>query len=164
MQQFIPAQKRVVIFLCVLAVCGVLGFTLLWSAGLRTPKVVDPSDYTEDMPSGFLFDVECTSQDGLLCVDGYAAVEGERFESVDTRVILYHAGDESYLLIPTQMQKSEAARQATNLPLAEYGGFAARVKLSHLAHPTEEYEICIAYRNDGHNALVRTGCSAEVIE
>ena len=62
----------------------------------------------------------CTLQDGLLCVDGYAAVEDERFESVDTRVVLYHSGTNSYLLLPTQMQSSEAARQATGLPLAEY--------------------------------------------
>ena len=162
MQQFVPAQKRVVVFLCALAVCGVAVFTLLWSAGLRTPKTLDPAEYTESAPEGFLFDVTCTLQDGLLCVDGYAAVENERFESVDTRAVLYHSGTNSYLLLPTQMQSSEAARQATGLPLAEYGGFAARVKASKLEYPLAEYEICIAYRNDGHNALVHTGRSAEV--
>lgn len=162
MQQFVPARKGVVVFLCALAVCGVALFTLVWSAGLRTPKTLDPADYTETAPDGFLFDAACTLQDGLLCIDGYAAVKDERFESVDTRVALYHPGTDSYLLLPTQMQESEAARQATGLPLAEYGGFAARVKAADLKYPAAEYEICIAYRNDGHNALVHTGRSAEV--
>ena len=97
-------------------------------------------------------------------MDGYAAVEGERFESVDTRVVLYHAEDDTYILLPTQMVESEAARQATGLPLAQYGGFSARAKASGLEHPVEEYEICIAYRNDGHNALVHTGRRVEVAQ
>lgn len=162
MQQFIPAKTRVVVFLCVLAACGVAAFTLLWSVGLRSPKPLDPADYTEEAPAGFLFDVSCSLQDELIQLEGYAAVEGERFESVDTRVALYHSGDDAYLLLPTQMKASEAARKATGLPLAEYGGFLALVKQSQLDHPLGEYEICIAYRNDGHNALVHTGRSVEV--
>lgn len=162
MQQFVPAKKRVVIFLCALAICGVAAFTLLWSHGLRAVRALDPAQYTEPAPAGFVFDAVCTRQDGLLRVDGYAAVEGERFESVDTRVVLYHAGDDAYVLLPTQMVESEAAQQATDLPLAQYGGFAALAQESRLEHPVGEYEICLAYRNDGHNALVHTGRSAEV--
>ena len=89
MQQFVPAKKRVVVFLCALAVCGVAAFTLLWSWGLRAVRVLDPAEYTQQAPAGFVFDTACSLQDGVLCVDGYAAVEGERFESVDTRVVLY---------------------------------------------------------------------------
>ena len=42
--------------------------------------------------------------------------------------------------------------------------FSARAKASGLEHPAEEYEICIAYRNDGHNALVHTGRRVEVAQ
>lgn len=164
MQQFVPAKKRVVVFLCALAVCGVAAFTLLWSWGLRAVRVLDPAEYTQQAPAGFVFDTACSLRDGVLCVDGYAAVEGERFESVDTRVVLYHAEDDTYILLSTQMVESEAARQATGLPLAQYGGFSARAKASGLEHPAEEYEICIAYRNDGHNALVHTGRRVEVAQ
>ena len=152
MQQFVPAKKRVVVFLCALAVCGVAAFTLLWSWGLRAVRVLDPAEYTQQAPAGF-----------VLCVDGYAAVEGERFESVDTRVVLYHAEDGAYYSIPTQMTPDEAATAAVADGRGyALGGFTAVVPEKVLAHPLAEYEICIAYRVGGFDFLASTGKTAEV--
>ena len=85
-------------------------------------------------------------------------------ESVDTRVVPYHAEDDTYILLPTQMVRARPPGRPPAFPLAQYGGFSARAKASGLEHPVEEYEICIAYRNDGHNALVHTGRRVEVAQ
>ena len=161
---FVPARPRVVLALAVLVLAGMAGFCLALYHSLTAVRPVDPADYPGAAPEGFRWEAAVSREDGRAVFTGWACVEGEPFPDVDIRVVLYHAEDDTYILLPTQMVESEAARQATGLPLAQYGGFSARAKASGLEHPVEEYEICIAYRNDGHNALVHTGRRVEVAQ
>ncbi len=43
-----------------------------------------------------------------------------------------------------------------------YGGFEARIPLKTLEAAPSHYELCVAWRSNGHNALIHTGQMLEV--
>lgn len=128
---------------------------------LTMPKTVRLSDYTEPVPDAFRMKAQASQENGMLTVDGYACVEGERFEKIDTFVVLYPGQGDEALRLPTKMVLSEEAYVAGgSLAIGQLGGFTAKV--SQGALPAGEYEIYIAYRTDGHNILADTGGKVQV--
>ena len=104
---------------------------------------------------------DITQKDGMLSVDGYACIEGERFEHIDTFVALYPGTGGTALRLPTKMVLSEEAYVAGgSLAIGQLGGFTARIREQAL--PAGEYSVYIAYRTDGHNILADTGRKVQV--
>ena len=70
------------------------------------------TSYAEPVPSTFRMKADVTQADGMLLVDGYACIEGERFEHIDTFVALYPGTGGTALRLPTKMVLSEEAYEA----------------------------------------------------
>ena len=91
---------------------------------------------------------------------GWACVRQQRFEAVDIRAAVL-AGDGAGWTLPTVLREDAAAKQAIgDVVFGEYGGFTSRC--AEKALPAGSYELCIAYRCNGHDTLVRTGIFVEV--
>jgi hypothetical protein len=160
---FIMPKKRLVWALLAVFAVLILGFAMLLRTDLRRAKSVDPADYTETLTGSFKYLCEVSHTGGAAVFSGWALVEGEKFESVDTRVVLYNAEDGVYLEVPTTMSDRPDARETINDDINyAFGGFYAFLTDKQLKYPLESYEICIAFRSNRHNALVRTGQFAEV--
>lgn len=156
-----PPKRWVVVAMLCAAVVLVGVFALLLRHSLRAAVPLNPAEYEQSAPEGFLYDLTSTLQNGTVAFEGWACVQGERFESVDTWVVLHHVPSGAYLRVPTVMQLSEEAPPQLDADEIDYarGGFTAFVLLQQLTAPLDEYEVCIAYRSNGHNALVHTGQS-----
>ena len=128
---------------------------------LTAPKAIRVADYAEPVPSTFRMKADVTQADGMLLVDGYACIEGERFEHIDTFVALYPGTGGTALRLPTKMVLSEEAYEAGGrLAIGQLGGFTARIREEAL--PAGEYSVYIAYRTDGHDILADTGRKVQV--
>ena len=127
---------------------------ILWGfwADLRSVHPLDPAEYTEPEPEAFVWQCDVTPGQGILTLQGWAAVEGEKPETVDCFYVLYSAGTDTYYRLPTTMQQSDAAAAETGSAYAGMYGFALTGQL-----PAGELELCFAYRSNGHNALIHTG-------
>ncbi|MEG1381408.1 MAG: hypothetical protein RSC73_04105 [Ruthenibacterium sp.] len=159
-----PVKKELVIVLCAVMVLGIFLFAALLCGSLRREKSLNPQDYTEAAPEKFTYHVTATPAGKSIEYSGYACVIGERFETVDLRVVLYHAASESYLCLPTEMVlRTDATEEIADGINYSFGGFSAFVRNKSLESPPQEYEICFAYRVNGHNALIHTGQTAEVL-
>lgn len=134
------------------AAAGILLFAFLLRGEMRSVHPLDPTDYTEPAPEGFAWQCDVTPGQGILTLQGWAAVEGEKPETVDCFYVLYSAGEEAYYRLPTTMQQSDAAAAGAGTPYAGLYGFALTEQL-----PAGELELCFAYRSNGHNALIHTG-------
>lgn len=83
------AKKSVFAALACAAALAVGLLCALVSRALTAPKAIRVADYAEPVPSTFRMKADVTQADGMLLVDGYACIEGERFEHIDTFVALY---------------------------------------------------------------------------
>lgn len=152
MEQRRPADPRLLWGFWALAAAGILLFIVLLRADLRETRPLDAARYTEAAPAGFGYGCEATPGEGVLTFRGWAAVEGEKLETVDCRLVLYSPGEDRYYRLPTTMDPGEEAAAATGDPDAGFYAFALADQL-----PAGELELCFAYRSNGHNALIRTG-------
>lgn len=158
---YVPPRRRALAALAALCAAVCLGFAAVLVYSLRTPRALDAADYPDAVPAALRWDItRCEEADGLVTVEGWALVAGERFESVDIRPALV-AGDGTGVLLPAYLREDEAARQAAgDVVFGEYGGFTGRCAAGRLA--AGRYEVCIAYRCNGLAALVHTGQMLEV--
>ena len=115
-------KKRV----CRPCVCGSAGSGPFVPAGgpaLTAPRTIRLEDYAEPVPEAFRMKADITQKDGMLSVDGYACIEGERFEHIDTFVALYPGTGGTALRLPTKMVLSEEAYVAGgSLAMASWAG------------------------------------------
>ena len=93
---------------------------LLVGRALTAPRTIRLEDYAEPVPEAFRMKADITQKDGMLSVDGYACIEGERFEHIDTFVALYPGTGGTALRLPTKMVLSEEAYVAEAWPLASW--------------------------------------------
>lgn len=164
MEQWIPAKKNLIIVLCAVMAGSVLLFLGLLRMSLRQETIIDPNAYQTVQPKGFTYHVTATPAGKSLQYSGYACVIGERFETVDLRVVLFHAASNSYLLLPTEMVlRPDATEEIADGINYSFGGFSAFVRNKSLKAAPQDYEICFAYRVNEHNALIHTGQTAEVL-
>lgn len=155
------AKKSVFAALACAAALAVGLLCALVSRALTAPKAIRVADYAEPVPSTFRMKADVTRADGMLLVDGYACIEGERFEHIDTFVALYSGTGGTALRLPTKMVLSEEAYEAGGgLAIGQMGGFTARIREGAL--PAGEYGVYIAYRTDGHGILADTGRKVKV--
>lgn len=163
MEDYQPPRCRVLGMLALIAALGVIGFSLLLWFQLRAVRPLDPADYPETLP-GFTFSASCTQEGNHLELTGRMGVRGERYTSFDGRIVLYLASADAYWTVPTMMDEQAAFdSDLTEKTWGEsYGGFEARIPLSALDADPSQYELCVAWRSNGHNALVHTGQMLEV--
>ena len=155
------AEKRVFVALFCAAVMVIALVSGMTAKALVLPKTVYMDDYTEPTPDTFRMKAEITQENGMLTVDGYACVEGERFEKIDTFIVLYPGQGEKGLRLPTKTVLSEEAYVAGgSLAIGQLGGFTSKVYQKVL--PAGEYSVYISYRTDGHNILADTGKKVQV--
>lgn len=152
MEERRPADPRLLWGFWALAAAGILLFAVLLRADLRGVRPLNAALYTEAPPAGFAYRCEAAQGEGVLTFRGWAAVEGEKLETVDCRLALYSPGEGRYYRLPTTMDPSEEAAAAAGDPDAGFYAFALTDQL-----PAGELELCFAYRSNGHNALIRTG-------
>ena len=95
---------------------------------------------------------------------GRMGVRGEWYTSFDGRIVLYLAETDPYWMVPTAMDEQAAfdSELVEKTWGESYGGFEARLPLSALDADPSQYELCVAWRSNGHNALVHTGQMLEV--
>lgn len=152
MEERRPADPRLLWGFWALAAACILLFAVLLRADLRGVRPLDAALYTEAAPAGFSYRCEVAPGEGVFTFRGWAAVEGEKLETVDCRLVLYSPGEGCYYSLPTTMDPSEEAAAAAGDPDAGFYAFALADRL-----PAGELELCFAYRSNGHNALIRTG-------
>ena len=157
-----PKAKRSVFAALACAAALAVGLLCLRvGRALTAPRTIRLVDYAEPVPEAFRMKADITQKDGMLSVDGYACIEGERFEHIDTFVALYPGTGGAALRLPTKMVLSEEAYVAGgSLAIGQLGGFTARIREQAL--PAGEYSVYIAYRTDGHNILADTGRKVQV--
>lgn len=156
--EFVPAKRKVVVVFLAVLVGAVLLFALLLRFTLGTACRLNPDGYTLQTPAGFQFKAEDSLRDGILFIEGWAVVEGERFESVNTRVVLYNPEAQSYLRLPTTMVERKEVLALFAKPLNyHFGGFEAQVSQNQLDKPLAQYEICFAYQPNQYHHLIHTG-------
>lgn len=149
-----PKKKTAV---CIAA--GGMALVLLFCVQIRRDKErireADVSDLTEETTLVFVIDEVTLGE--YIRVEGYAYVAGESIHTVDQRVLLYDAQENRYYEIPTQLKAREELNQ-TDEDKKNYsgGGFLAKVKTAALKKDCSEYEICVAYRSDGHRMLAHS--------
>lgn len=157
-----PANKKLYLAVMAAAVVFVLIFTLLLRINWRTPFRLDPADYQVDYPAGFVYTASAQTQDGAYFLDGWACIRQEKMEWVDCWVVFYDAAADTYYRIPTLAGiLGDAATEAIDDGFV-YGraGFSALVPLQKLPGAPQSYELCFAYRSNGHNYLIHTGQAA----
>lgn len=155
---FIPAKKDVALALLCFAALVIVLFTGVLRYTLRTAFVLDASAYPEPAPANFTYHCTLGRSGGAITLKGWACVAGERFTAVDCWAVLYDAAQDTYLRIPTNMELAPDATRAIDDGINySFGGFTAFVQEKQLQTPFSAYEICFAYRSNGHNALVHTG-------
>ena len=153
----LASLRAYLLFGVVLAV-ALVAFCLLIRADLRRVRPLDASLWPEDEPAGFAWQCTETAGPDYLTLEGYALVQGERFESVDNYAVLYHSATGQYLRLPTVMvRRSEVNSLFTDGINYECAGFYAYVPLNALEDSPDQYELCFAYGANGRKALVRTG-------
>ena len=150
-----PADPRLLWGFWVLAAAAILLFAFLLRTDLRSVHRLDPADYTEPAPEGFVYECTITPGSGVLTLSGWAMVQDEGPGAVDCRYVLYDPAQDRYYRLPTTMEQSEAAVAATGESGALYAGLYGFALTEQL--PAGELELCFAYRSDGHNALIHTG-------
>lgn len=150
-----PADPRLLWGFWLLAAAVTLVFLFCLRLDLRSVRTLDPAQYTETPPAGFRYDCQVLPGSGVVTFQGWAAVTGEELATVDCRLVLYSAGQDRYYLLPTTMEQSQAAADATGDAGAVYAGLYAFALTRQL--PAGELELCFAYRNNHHNALIHTG-------
>lgn len=147
-----PADARLLWGFWAIAAAGILLFAFLLRADLRSVHRLNPAAYTEAAPAGFIWHCDVTPEAGALTFSGWAAVTGEKPETVDCFLVLYDAAADAYYRLPTTMQPSDDAAAQAGSVYAGLSGFALTDQL-----PSGALELCFAYRSNGHNALVHTG-------
>lgn len=152
MKERSAADPRILWGFWAVAAAVIVLFAFLLRADLRSVHPLDPAEYTEPEPEAFVWQCDVTPGQGILTLQGWAAVEGEKPETVDCFYVLYSAGTDTYYRLPTTMQQSDAAAAETGSAYAGMYGFALTGQL-----PAGELELCFAYRSNGHNALIHTG-------
>ena len=98
-----PKAKKIVFaaLACAAALAvGLLCALVSWA--LTAPKTIRVADYAEPVPSTFRMKADVAQADGMLLIDGYACIEGERFEHIDTFVALYSGTGGTALRLPTR--------------------------------------------------------------
>lgn len=155
-----PAKKGILLALLCGSLVLVLLFAFLLRHTLRTATPLNPNQYNVYTPQNFAYRFSNTVENGAVSFSGWACVKGERFESVDTWVVLYNSETGEYLKAPTTMELNEEPLEV--LGEEEFinytrGGFTGFVLLKQLKNPLQQYEVCFAYRCNGYNALVHTG-------
>ena len=150
-----PADPRLLWGFWLLAAAVTLAFLFCLRQDLRSVRPLDPAQYTEATPAGFLYECQAVPGSGVITFSGWAAVEGEDLATVDCRLVLYSPGQDRYYLLPTAMEQNQAAAQATGDGGAVYAGLYAFALTRQL--PAGDLELCFAYRNNHHNALIHTG-------
>ena len=104
-----PADPRLLWGFWVLAAAGILLFAFLLRADLRSVRRLDPADYTEPAPEGFVYECAAAPGNGVLTLSGWALVRGEGPGAVDCRYVLYDPAAGQYYRLPTTMEQSQAA-------------------------------------------------------
>lgn len=150
-----PADPRLLWGFWLLAAAVTLAFLFCLRQDLRSVRPLDPTQYTETPPAGFLYECQAVPGRGVITFNGWAAVEGEDLATVDCRLVLYSPGQDRYYLLPTAMEQNQAAAQAAGDGGAVYAGLYAFALTRQL--PAGDLELCFAYRNNHHNALIHTG-------
>ncbi len=149
-------DKRLAVLLTAAGLLATVVFCIWIRADKESIRKADVSKLTEetDVTAG----IEEIVQGEYIQVEGYAYIEGESIHEVNQHVLLYDRQENAYWQIPTQMdveeEHNEVEEGGKNY---EKGGFLAKVKTASLEPDLSEYEICIAYQNDGHRVLVHTG-------
>ena len=160
--KFQPAKFKVAIPVTAGLFVLVLIFALILRSSLRSPHALDPADYTESVPDGFVYECAVSVDGDELILQGFACVRDEKVSDIDCYAVLYDAGAESYLRLATQMVASEQYRNAAGDGLNQmFSGFYAFVDTNRLTQSA--YELCFAYRSGEHNALIHTGQTVEVV-
>ncbi len=159
---YIPPKKGVLPGLAAVCAAICLGFVAVLIASLRAPQAVSAADYPDPVPAALRWQLSASGvSGGMVTVEGWALVEGERFESVDIRPVLWDAAGQAGWALPTYLREDEAARAAAGkVVFGEYGGFTGRCAVRAL--PAGSYEVCIAYCCNGIRTLVHTGQTLEV--
>lgn len=155
---FVPARKRVIAALLALVFIVVVVFTLLLRHTMRSAVPLRTAAFDVRVPAGFAYACSFTNDGEALRANGWACIAGEGIRTVDNWVVLYDAEQNTYWRLPTAMVIDEAAT-ASIADGGEYGraGFTALVALGGLEKGPAAYELCFAYRSNGHNLLVHTG-------
>lgn len=157
-EEFVPAKKWLVLVSLALAAVLIFAFAGVLRHTLRTAVPLNPAEYAGAPPQNLAYSFAQQIGGGAVSLRGWACVQGERFETVDNRVVLYNTQDGSYLAIPTAMQLTDEPLSVLGDDINyTYGGFTAYVLLEQLTAGLPAYEICFAYRSNAYNALVHTG-------
>ena len=93
--KFQPAKFKVAIPVTAGLFVLVLIFALILRSSLRSPHALDPADYTESVPDGFVYECAVSVDGDALILQGFACVRDEKVSDIDCYAVLYDAGAES---------------------------------------------------------------------
>ncbi len=162
-QSFPPAKPKLIVALLCLAAVFIIGFTAALSIDLQIIRSLDPADYTETTLEQFAYDATATMDGAKIAITGWACIAGEQIDAVETDIALYLPATGEYLLLPTEMQQTDAATAALGTDQDySYSGFYATCYPFQLDADLADYEVCISYRTNFKNALIHTGLFLEV--
>ncbi len=151
------AKLKIVTALIIAAVLFVLAVYILIMYDLHSVRRINPTDADYEKPDNFVYSINVNVQDELT-VEGFAFVVGGNTYSINNFLCLYSSVEDVYYRVPTKMSINEAANTVTGERYNySRSGFFARVQLSELNEPLEQYEICFYYKNDDYNNMVHTG-------
>lgn len=149
-------KKRTAVFLAAGGMLLVFLFCLMIRMDKEWIRKAEISDLTEQ--GSAVCEIDCVMPGEYIRIEGYAYVKGESIHTADQRVLLRDSKEDIYLELSTQMQEREELNQ-TDEYKKNYsgGGFLAKVRSAALEKAPSEYEICVAYRSDGHRILMHSG-------
>lgn len=144
--------------LCFAAAFFIVGFFLFERYDLRAARPVDPAAYTQAPSEKFASHCTARQQDGYYTFEGWACIPGERFYSVDCRLVLRDKHTGAYLRAATVMSpRDELENLVPGSHSHAFAGFYAFLDAAALPGTPERYELFFAYRSNGHNMLVKAG-------
>ncbi len=155
-----PKAKGFVLFCgagaCVFMLCA---FLLLLRMDLRSVKKIDPRDYTESTDGiAFYHSITVSEQANIIEYSGWVAIEDEAFQQVEHFLALYNTTTSEAYQLPTAMITDESAMQGISDSTSyASGGLYGFVLCEQLSGTLSDYELCIAYRTNGHNFFYHTG-------
>lgn len=149
-------DKRIALGILAAGTALVFLFCLLIRMDKERIVPMDVSDLSEEADVTYI--IEDVIPGEYMEIRGYAYIEGESIHTADQRVLLYDREEQKYVEVRTQTEIREELNKTTSYGKNHSaGGFKAKVKASAFEKTYDRYEICIAYRNDGHRVLVHTG-------
>lgn len=130
--------------------CG----TCFWDA--KKVSVIDMEDYKEGDDLYYKLDYICLKDD-MLKVRGWIVQAGQEVETYDTSLVLHDPVKGMFFELPTQYEKRSDITELLN-DGTDYSdsGFLSNTFIDQFDLTETQYEICIAYKNNGASYMLHT--------